>query len=175
MRQTPRVAFPCSSTNLTVGKWISLRQLHLVHFLQKIAHSWRTERRRCWQKDAVRTYVFALVSRRIRVAQFLKCTFGERRQRRVSSEPTPNSVSPNYCKDLSFATKPQFAFAESFIPSHDRRTISTLSLLAKNGQKERGRDLLARRDTRIVLRINSLSSSFCYRSLAAGRAFIRLE
>ena len=46
--------------------------------------------------------------------------------------------------------------------------------------KRRGRDLLARRDTRIVLRINSLSSSFCYRSATAaaapGRpAFIRPE
>ena len=53
-----------------------------------------------------RFHVSTLVARRIRLAQFPKYT-PSRRRRGVSSGPTPNSGSPNYCKDLSFATKPQ--------------------------------------------------------------------
>lgn len=58
-------------------------------------------------------------------------------------------LSPNYCKDLSFATKPQFA--GSWHPPLPPPWLDNIYIVVGGGQKERGRrDLLARRDTGIV-------------------------
>lgn len=58
-------------------------------------------------------------------------------------------LSPNYCKDLSFATKPQFA--GSWHPPLLPPWLDNIYIVVGGGQKERGRrDLLARRDTGIV-------------------------